>query len=193
MPTFNISEDMFVMAPGQNNPLPSGDFVLSGGIAHELGHTLGLYHTYLGGGANAQCDVPDEYLSDIFGLPEPGTCPSIYTWEPSSWVSPNDRITNNIMSGNKDTEYESPMQAGQMHRSLALKATRKYVSEEVFNPDYPVLLNNNFPLPFLSNWVFDFNIKLYTDLIIPAGVTLTVKCEIVMPYKGKKSSVKEEN
>jgi hypothetical protein len=183
MPDFDITENLWVMTT--SNAVPSNDWVMAGGLAHELGHTLGLYHTYLGGGADAQCSVTEEYLSDVFGLPEPGNCPHIYTWSPSGWFDPNDKITNNIMSGNMETEYESPMQAGQMHRSLAIKTTRRYVSDEVYDPVNPVILNNNFPFPSISDWTFDFDLKMYTDLIVPTGITLTVTCKLVMPYKGR--------
>jgi hypothetical protein len=72
-----------------------------------------------------------------------------------------------------------------MHRALSLynnifkvnnKPMHRYVKE-----DQSFYL----PLTILENEVWDFSIKMYQDIIIEAGKTLTISCEVKMPIDGK--------
>jgi hypothetical protein len=186
LPSYTISMMDYVCLTGQEYPDPAGDWVRYQFLAHELGHTVGLYHTYVGGGASAQCNDPYEYLEDVFGVPQPGNCPHQYTWSGNAWAVNGDGITNNLMSGNCDNMYTSPQQAGQAHRALALKSIRKFVNEETYSSS-PLVLDANFPINLLNPQIqtWDFDIKLYSDLVIENGAQLTVKCKVVMPYLAK--------
>lgn len=183
MPSFNISMVDFVCLTGQEYPEPAGDWVRYQFLAHEFGHTLGFYHTYVGGGASAQCNDPYEYLEDVFGIPQPGNCPHQYTWSGNAWAVNGDGITNNLMSGNCENMYTSPEQAGQAHRALALKSIRKFVNEETYSTT-PLVIDASFPIniPFPQIQTWDFDMKLYSDLVIENGAELTIKCKVVMPY-----------
>ncbi len=166
----------------------SSDWIYGMCLAHELGHDLDLKHTYCGGGATVVCCSGScaqgctqncsntEYLSDIFGTC-PGTCPHI-----ANWGNPNDntipdaaKITNNVMGGSNSQLYFSPMQAGQMHRVLALKSTRKYVKTETYS---------TIPLVINSSETWDFNLKLYRDVNVLSGAVLTISNTFELPYNG---------
>lgn len=149
------------------------DWAISMLLAHEFGHTLGLFHTYLGGGASAICDQDNpEFLRDIFvyHLPNSCNCPHEVIYDSNAYAINGDGITNNLMGGNNTQVYISPMQAGQMHRSLALYSVRKYVQCE----------KSNVPLVITDNQLWDFDMKLYQDLIIENNATLILTCHLVM-------------
>ncbi|MDR0430177.1 MAG: M12 family metallo-peptidase, partial [Tannerellaceae bacterium] len=166
-----------------------GDYIFGSLLAHEIAHNLGLEHTYCGGGADVVCcsgscgqgctktTNTSEYLSDIFGPITNSTCPHIVSWvNPFDNTIPNaSKITNNVMGGSAVQRYFSPMQAGQMHRTLALKSTRKYVKKETYSPT-PLVIN--------SSEVWDFNLKLYRDITISSGAILTIANIFEAPYNG---------
>lgn len=146
-------------------------------LAHELGHNLAQLHTYLGGGASANCNNNDEYLSDIFGT-WPGNCPHIgppNIWGEDACEFPDDQKTNNLMGGNMANCYISPKQAGQMHRTLAVTSARRFVEK----------VKSDIPLVIDSDETWDFDIRLYRDIIIEPGSQLTISCKVNMPYDGK--------
>src|SRR5690606_9381142 len=66
-------------------------------LAHELGHLLGLHHTYNSETLN-QTNI--DFLDDVFSSP-----PSYFT------------NCNNIMGGGQDFKFISPKQMGRIHRS----------------------------------------------------------------------------
>jgi len=79
------------------------------------------------------------------------------------------------MGGNKSNCYISPKQAGQMHRSLALTSARRFVEQA--KSDIPLVLDNN--------QIWDFDIRLYRDVILQSGTALTISCRVIMPFGGK--------
>lgn len=160
-------------------------------VAHELGHCLDLKHTYCGGGSSPvicsnHCSIncsknsapcsDDEYLSDIFGSC-PGTYPHAGGWSDpfdNTWVG-SEKHTNNVMGGSNSQVYFSPMQAGQMHRTLARKSTSKYVKRETYSP---------IPLVIIENEEWDFYLKLYRDINVASGAVLTLNNNFELPYNG---------
>ena len=164
------------------------DWIYGMTLAHELGHDLDLDHTYCGGGAPAKICLnycsnrcsdlssngcsDEEFLSDIFGSC-PGTYPHHVGWYNPTSSDP--QHTNNVMGGSNSQVYFSPMQVGQMHRTLALKSTRKYVKKETYSP---------IPLVITSNETWDFNLKLYRDVNIVSGAVLTISNTFELPYNG---------
>lgn len=171
--------------PGNNNPNYSSATTL----AHELGHMFNLKHTYCGGGATVECCsigcstgcninyAHTEYLSDIFGTSPNGTCPHIVNWGANAHdttILNANRITNNLMGGNIESCYISPKQAGQIHRALALSSARRYVNDA----------KSNVPLTVSNNQTWDFNFRIYRDIVINNNSTLTLQCSLFMPEFG---------
>ena len=172
-PSENLNKDVAV-SNFKNDGNIGGDASRAENTAHELAHTLDLHHVTSGGSCNEPEEF-DDYLWDVFGLPYPGNCPHHSDCGEAD-DSPSDGCTNNIM-GNKGSQYVSPRQAGIMHRTLALLSTRKYVRDDAYIATEPIVVTNN------ETW--DFNIKLYRDIIVEAGAELTINCKVVMPWKGR--------
>ena len=150
-----------------------GDWSKSGTLAHEFGHNLNLLHTYDGGGASAICNQQHkDFLQDVFIIEQPdiSNCPHTCAWSADPFIFNGDGITNNLLGGNQHSTYISPMQAGQMHRSLAISSVRKYVKCE----------KSLIPLTIDGAHLWDFNLKLYRDLIINSGAKLTISCKLVI-------------
>ncbi|MDY0401737.1 MAG: M43 family zinc metalloprotease, partial [Bacteroidales bacterium] len=179
----NFDYNSFIVMLGvYNDGNTISDWASAGTLAHEMGHCLDLCHTYLGGGCpNSVADmvIDEEWFDDIFGLPYPGNAPHIANWYADAYdntIPDGDKITNNVLGGNNTINYFSPKQIGKMHRALALKSVRRYVKNCPYSP---------IPLEITENETWDFNIKLYTDIIIKQGVTLTITCKVLMPDQAK--------
>jgi hypothetical protein len=190
---------------------PTGWFVVwpdhIGHIVHEYGHAVGQHHTYDGEQTNIS---HYDFLDDVFGLcPEPlmmnatnpcfdncgqpnAPCPCSPTpghicYLLGSCFFEHYNPPYPLMSGMEGPTitYISPKSAGRMHRALSLyentfemnnKPMHKYVKEK--HPfEVPLTINED------ETW--DFAIKMYQDIIIPDGRTLTITCEVKMPLSGK--------
>lgn len=149
------------------------DWSISGLLAHELAHIMGLRHTYIGGGASPISDQSDpEFLKDVFlvSLPNISNCPHRYTKDIDPYAVNGDSVTNNILGGTSKEYYISPMQAGQMHRALVLSSARKYVTSA----------KSEVPLVITDEQAWDIDMKLYQDLVIENGAKLTLTCHLIM-------------
>ncbi len=141
-------------------------------LAHELGHSLDLFHTYNQSCCPETCDATDpEYLYDLFGSNPPPLC-----WEIGGFgckITPYESTcTNNIMGGNNMLNYYfSPMQIGKMHRALSIKSARKYVKD---NPD------NILQHSIHANETWNFDIRIYSDIVLKRGVVFTVTGKVLM-------------
>jgi len=157
-------------------------------IAHEYGHAVGLGHLY----NSEYLDMSHfDYLNDVLGdCGEPGCCTpaagfACYLTDSCFWnIQPSPPA---LMSGHTDSvpKYISPKQAGRMNRDLSLynnefkipnKNMHKYV-EEITPYQYDYVLEED------ETW--DFKIKMYQNIRVPADVTLTIQCEVMMPNDGK--------
>lgn len=174
---FNFNLDSYVVMfrfsqQGTNLPTPDNNYTITGTLLHELGHALDLHHTYDG----APCNQSDpDYLDDVFGSGASAVCPHIVDWgcNASDPNLPNSaKCTNNMMGGNKDAGYFSPKQLGRIHRALALKSVRRYVK------DCP---KSTLPLAITSDEAWDFDMKLYSDVVVKNGATLTLQCTTTLP------------
>ncbi|MCH7535126.1 MAG: hypothetical protein IH948_05185 [Bacteroidetes bacterium] len=189
MPSNNIKSKHAGIVTFHNTTNPVSDYSFSSHLLHEIGHNLGLRHTYVsgtGGGNEVVKSTHKDFLWDVFGAP-PGKVTPHLTPRDSLSVSyhegyfqcdykdPNTTCTNNMMGGTSGSGYISPLQAGRMHRSLALSNMRQYVKGS------PV---STTPVEITEDEEIDFNLRLYSNVVIKPGVTLTVLCELNMPRRG---------
>lgn len=145
-------------------------------MVHELGHALGLRHIYLNPSSTMEtCSYSNqaEFLYDVYGT-SAADYPSWLSTPPSPPCDVGYALTyyNNLMAvGTPDANDMSltPLQIGRMHRNLMTSSIAKYG----WGYD-PV----PYPIPQSETW--DFPLKFYQDIEIPAGVTLTVQDELHM-------------
>ncbi|MEA5112198.1 hypothetical protein SDC9_22594 [bioreactor metagenome] len=156
-------------------------------IAHEYGHALGLHHTY---DSEYRQISHYDFLDDIFGLcaehsctcnpPQGNVCYLTHNcfWQYQPGPYP-------LMAGMPNPRYISPKYAGRMHRALSLYKNifkvnnlpmHKYVKERgsYINPLY-----------ITEDETWDFAIKLYQDIHVESGTTLTITNEVKMPVGGR--------
>jgi hypothetical protein len=136
-------------------------------LLHEINHAMGLHHLY----GDETCDpsAPD-YLADIFSG-GPISCPT----NPDASLEPFDPLvnaTNNNMDA-KALGYISPMQISRNIRNAFIGDCKSYI--------YPTEAPNVNPWIVNSDQTWDFAIRMYQDIIVKPGTTLTIKCEVQMP------------
>lgn len=146
-------------------------------LAHEMAHVLDLCHNYPGGGCSTPCSNTENgnYFEDVFGK-FPGNCPHINDWQANPFEAADDRKTNNIVGGDMRGGYISPEQAGRMHRALSLTSARKYAQSSP---------SDSHPIEITTDEIWDFNIRLYQDVIVRPGASLTVQCRVEFPVGGR--------
>ncbi len=173
--------------------------------AHELGHCMGLMHTYGPGAAEACSNIGggamgQYYLHDVLGyrsfagtlldsIPRPdpiecnGCCSSCYLAACAgcnATADPWDRCINNIMGNNVYSRSVSPLQMGRMHSMMMVSGTANYAwgYDSIpfrFESFYELL-----QAPIVNTLSIDNTVKFYQDVHVPAGVVVTVKCEVDM-------------
>ena len=152
----------------------SSYFHFKGHLTHEIGHHLGLVHTYHPSCCHELLSGPD-FLDDVFPNP-----PIYFKGK-------------NIMGG-KDAEEISDKQIGRMNRVLHIN------EQDISQSGYNTGLSNqtdtylsfihstrNFaygysatPHEITSNETWDFICKSYNDIVIKKGTTLTLQCRLEM-------------
>jgi hypothetical protein len=160
-------------------------------LIHEYGHALGLGHIY--GSEITQINHFD-FLDDVYGTcPEPyqmscsgctpasgNVCPftCFYDQFPSGIVVP-------LMGGRSKNYYISPKTSGRMHRTLSMIENDYVVSSRYIHKCVKEKYSYVLPKEITVSETWDFAIKMYQDIVVKAGNTLTIKCKVYMPLSGK--------
>jgi len=152
-------------------------------MAHEFGHNFGLCHTYNDGRDTAHNDFlisHHEFLWDVFGKKQPSWC----TKSDTNYVCPHRgggnpfdtscHCTNNVMGGTTHSFHFSALQMGRIHRALTVGYIRNHACGY-----------GNIPKVVSQNETWDFRRKIYQDIVVKSGVTLTVLCSLEMVSQSK--------
>ena len=143
-------------------------------LAHELGHVLGLPHTF------TDCCFDDSY-SDTYH-PDCNTgwvsCGVNEVWGGTCQSGVGVGVSNNIMGYNSCRKYLSPMQMARIHHfNITTPHKRKYVkcTPDGFNPTMVIS----------HNAVWESSKIINSDIEIEPGVTLDVRCTLYMSPHAK--------
>lgn len=154
------------------------DYWYSQHLVHEIGHGLDLAHTY--DNSNAQnCNVNNfDFLWDVYDTTATRPCPTV----PYCDVCPITTATqNNIIMGGYSPRFISALQMGIIHRSTRI--------ENQWNLGYDVRRYftgyNETALEISENQTWDFSLKMYQDIIVKSGTTLTIKCKVLFVPEAK--------
>ncbi len=165
-------------------------------ICHEYGHALGQFHIY--NFEELQVSHPN-FLDDVFGTCyEPNLGPICnYTPNAPSAGTVNylptcffRQYTTGVplmsgVAGDTCSSYISPKVAGRMHRSLSMYNNVWLINNMPMHQYVKEKYSYAIPLEITSNETWDFAIKLYQDIVVKSGSTLTIQCEVKMPINGK--------
>ena len=147
----------------QGEPVIKGAWFCAGHVNHEIGHVLGLHHTWR---YNDGCD----------DTPRNPNC-----WAYSKRAPCNTQSSNNVMDYNTYQIAWTPCQLGKVHEKFVNPRgrTRKLLIPTWCEYDK----NKTITLYEDEEWIGTKDIS--GDIIITNGVKLTVNCEVNMP-KGSK-------
>lgn len=151
------------------SPVHNGPWSMARPFNHELGHCLGLHHTWSG---NDGCD----------DTPNNANC-----WNHSDNPPCDGEITNNMMDYNVCACAITPCQIGIVHRNISRPEgpARPFVREDWCHPekfqDVIIYRGQDIDWPCHKD--------LHGNLVINNGATLTIHCSIHLP-KGAKVTVR---
>lgn len=75
--------------------------------------------------------------------------------------------------------------AGCIHRNLAISNLRQFVDcDQTYNPSNTPPSSTDYDRVVTNNELWDINMRLYSNVTVRAGTTLTVSCKLLMPQGG---------
>jgi hypothetical protein len=97
---------------------------------------------------------------------------------------------NHIMSASNggSNNFMLADDAGCIHRNLAISNLRQFIDcDETYRPDNlqnPSPTNSTFDRIVSTNELWDLNMRVYSNIRVKTGATLTVTCKLLMPQNG---------
>ncbi len=141
-------------------------------LSHELGHVLGLGHTFGSCTPSGTSCGDDSYSDTYFPDCNKGwvSCGASSVWQLSCTGT---GVTNNIMGYNSCRKYFSPMQMAHMqHSNIATSDKRNYVVCTP-HPDNPIIY-------ITQDAIWESSKIINADIVVESGVTLEVHCTLYM-------------
>ncbi len=165
---FHYSTDTMYYRKETNEPVIKGAWFCAGHINHEIGHVLGLHHTW---SYNDGCD----------DTPKNPNC-----WAYNRKAPCNKSYSNNVMDYNTYQNAWSPCQLGKVHRSLS---TNNSKTRRLLDPVWCVY-NADKTIKLYEDQTWNIAKDMEGDIIVGNAVVLTINCTVNMP-KGSKIIVKQ--
>jgi hypothetical protein len=150
-------------------------------IAHELGHVIGLPHTFDGCNDDSFDDTfhPDLNMSWLH-------CGQDVSYTVNCTPQNYTGISNNIMGYNMCRSYLSPKQMGRVHYfNITNSQKRRYIRSEYYSNEPNIVINNN-SIWYSSKVInSDLIIEPYKEMIIKCSVYLSPHSKIVVKPNGR--------
>lgn len=165
---FHYSTDTMYYKKETGEPVIKGAWFCAGHINHEIGHVLGLHHTW-------------SYSDGCDDTPKNPNC-----WAYNKKPPCDKNNSNNVMDYNTYQNAWTPCQLGKVHRGLSAQKSRtRRLLEPVwckYDPDKTIKLYDD------QTWNISKDIE--GDIIVGNAVVLTINCNVNMA-KGSKIIVKQ--